>query len=61
MPTIEIKWYEGRSKEQKSKLAKALTEAVVEIGETTPEATQIIFHDIKKSNWAHAGKLVSEN
>ena len=37
MPTIEVKWFEGRSTEQKAKLAKAITDAVVEIGETTHE------------------------
>ena len=25
MPTIEVKWFEGRSTEQKAKLAKAIT------------------------------------
>ncbi len=61
MPTIEVKWFEGRSSEQKAKLAKAITDAVVEIGETTPDATHIIYHDIKKSDWAQSGKLVSES
>jgi len=60
MPTIEVKWYEGRSTEQKARLAKAITEAVVDIGETSPEATHIIYHDIKKSDWAQSGKLVSD-
>ena len=60
MPTIEIKWFDGRTKEQKAKLAKAITDVVVDIGKTTPEATSIIFYDIKKSDWAQAGKLNSE-
>ena len=47
MPTIEIKWFDGRSKEQKAKVAKAITDIIVDIGKTTPEATHIIFHDIK--------------
>jgi 4-oxalocrotonate tautomerase len=61
MPTIEIKWFDGRTSEQKAKLSKAITDAVVDIGKTTPEATHIIFHDIKKSDWAQSGKLVSES
>ena len=52
MPTIEIKWFDGRTAEQKAKLSKVITDAVVDIGKTTPEATHIIFHDIKKSDWA---------
>ena len=61
MPTIEIKWFDGRTAEQKARLSKAITDAVVDIGNTTPEATHIIFHDIKKSDWAQSGKLVSES
>jgi 4-oxalocrotonate tautomerase len=61
MPTIEIKWFDGRTAEQKAKLSKVITDAVVDIGKTTPEATHIIFHDIKKSDWAQSGKLVSES
>ena len=60
MPTIEIKCFDGRSKEQKAKVAKAITDIIVDIGKTTPEATHIIFHDIKKSDWAQSGILNSE-
>tara|TARA_B100001167_G_C16657650_1_gene251697 strand:+ start:248 stop:466 length:219 start_codon:yes stop_codon:yes gene_type:complete len=61
MPTIEVKWFAGRTNDQKARLAKAITDAVVDIGETTPDATHIIYHDIKKSDWAQSGKLVSES
>ena len=39
MPTIEIKWFDGRSQEQKASVAKAITDIIVDIGKTTPEAT----------------------
>ncbi|MBO83407.1 MAG: 4-oxalocrotonate tautomerase [Actinobacteria bacterium] len=61
MPTIEVKWFAGRTNDQKARLAKAITDAVVDIGETTPGATHIIYHDIKKSDWAQSGRLVSES
>ena len=60
MPVITIELYEGRTVEQKREMAKAITDAVVRIGKTTPEGTHIIFKDIKKSDWATAGKLVSD-
>ena len=37
-----------------------ITDIIVDIGKTTPEATHIIFHDIKKSDWAQSGILNSE-
>jgi 4-oxalocrotonate tautomerase len=60
MPLITVQMYEGRTVEQKRELAAALTEAVVRIAKTTPEATQIIFTDIPKHDWASAGKLASD-
>lgn len=58
MPTIRVEWFEGRTQAQKAELARAITEAVVTIANTTPEAVQIVFTDVSKSNWAHAGKLM---
>jgi 4-oxalocrotonate tautomerase len=60
MPLITVQMYEGRTVEQKRELVAALTEAVVRIAKTTPEATQIIITDIPKHNWANAGKLASD-
>ncbi len=60
MPIIEIKLWEGRSREQKAEMAKKITETVVEVGKTAPENVQIIFADHSRSNWAIAGKLQDE-
>jgi 4-oxalocrotonate tautomerase len=60
MPLITVQMYEGRTVEQKRELVEAITEAVVRIAKTTPEATQIIITDIPKHNWASAGKLASD-
>jgi len=50
----------GRTHEQKRELAKAITDAVVEIGKAPPEATFVIFEDVPKENWAQAGALASD-
>ncbi len=60
MPVITIELYEGRTVEQKRELAKAITDAVVRIAKTTPEATHIVYRDVKKTDWAIAGKLASD-
>jgi 4-oxalocrotonate tautomerase len=60
MPVITVEMYEGRTDDQKRQLAKAITDAVVRIAKTTPEATHIVFKDVKKSDWAIAGKLASD-
>lgn len=61
MPIVRVEMWPGRTKEQKAQLAKAITDAIVDIGKTTPEATIIVFEDVEKDNWAQAGILASES
>ena len=60
MPIVKIEMWPGRTHSQKSELAKAITDAMVTITHTTPEATIIVFEDVDKSNWAEAGVLASD-
>ena len=60
MPIVRVEMWPGRTHEQKQKLAKAITDAMVEIGKTTSEATLIVFEDVDKSNWAQSGILASD-
>ena len=60
MPMVRVELYPGRTREQKSEMAKAITEAVARIGKTTPEATHVVFIEVPKSDWAIAGKLADE-
>jgi 4-oxalocrotonate tautomerase len=60
MPIVRVEMLKGRSKEQKAKLAEVITQAMVDIAKAKPEATSIVFHDVERSDWAEAGKLVSD-
>jgi 4-oxalocrotonate tautomerase len=53
--------HEGRTIDQKRELVAAITDAVVRIAKTTPEATDVVIHDVPRHNWAHAGKLASDS
>ena len=59
MPVIIVEMWDGRTIDQKKKLAEGITSAFVKIG-TPAEAVHIILKDNPKHNWAVAGKLVSE-
>jgi 4-oxalocrotonate tautomerase len=61
MPVITVEMWEGRTREQKAQLAKAFTDAFVEIAKATPEHVHVVFHDVAKSDWAIAGKLSDED
>ena len=61
MPVVTIDMWEGRTKEQKAAVARAITDALVDIAKTTPEHVNIIFRDVKKEDWAIGGQLSSES
>ncbi len=60
MPIVRISMWPGRTKAQKAELARAITEAVVTIAHTTPDATIIVFEEVAKGDWAQGGRLASE-
>ena len=61
MPVITVEWLEGRSAQQKVQLADALTSACVEIAKVSKDQVWIVFHDVRRSDWAMGGKLLGDN
>jgi 4-oxalocrotonate tautomerase len=61
MPMVRIELFKGRTREQKARAAKEVTEALARTIGSKPEATQIIFADIEKADWADNGKLCDES
>ncbi len=61
MPIVRVEMWTGRTEAQKKELARVITDAMVNIAHTTPEATIIVFEDIERDNWAQAGKLSSDD
>ncbi len=60
MPIVRVEMWPGRTVAQKKELARVITDAMVNIAHTTPEAMIVIFDDIARENWAQSGKLASE-
>jgi 4-oxalocrotonate tautomerase len=52
MPHIIIKMYPGRTDEQKSKLAEAITKSLVDIAKTSEEHVSIDIQEITPEDWA---------
>lgn len=57
MPVVEIKWFKGRSKETKQKIAEKIERAMQEDANCKPGDTHVVFYDVEKENWAIEGKL----
>ena len=60
MPLLRVSLWTGRTKEQKAKLAKALTDTMVEVAKVPAQAVTIQIEELPKENWATGGQLHSE-
>jgi len=60
MPTFNVQLFEGRSVEQKRAFVKAITEVTCRTLECGPESVDIIIQEVKREDWATAGKLWSD-
>ncbi|EAY70708.1 4-oxalocrotonate tautomerase [Burkholderia dolosa] len=60
MPTFNIQLFEGRTVEQKRAFVEAITRVTCETLGCEPGAVDIVLTDVKKENWATAGKLWSD-
>lgn len=60
MPFIEIHHLDGKTEEQREKLARAITDAVVEIFQVPRDAVWIKFSEMPKTHFAIGGVLWSK-
>ena len=60
MPHIQVTMLNGRTEEQKRKVAQRFTEVVVEEMGTQPDAVTIAFVEVPTTNYAKAGVLNSD-
>jgi 4-oxalocrotonate tautomerase len=58
MPHVQITLLAGRSTEQKRKIAKRVTEALVEEGNAPPHGVVITFIDVEYDSYARGGVLM---
>ena len=61
MPVVNVARYAGRTDQQKSDLAKAITKAISETAGIPDSATTFIFQDVEKTEWAVGGVMASED
>jgi 4-oxalocrotonate tautomerase len=58
MPMVQITLLEGRTADQKRKIAGRITDALVEEAGTRREAIVIVFHEVSKESYASGGELI---
>ena len=60
MPVVTVEMWEGRTVDQKRKLVKAITEAMVEHCGASPTHLHVIIHDVPRDSWGRDGTLGSD-
>lgn len=60
MPLIQITMLEGRTADQKRKLAKRMTDAMVEEAAARREAIVVVFHEVSNESYASGGVLMAD-
>ncbi len=60
MPIVTVAAIEGRTIEQKRSLVKDITEAVMKNCKVEADQVTIIIQEMKRENFAKAGKLYSD-
>jgi len=58
MPMIQVTMLEGRTADQKRKIAKRITDALVEEAGARREAIVIAFHEVSRESYASGGQLI---
>jgi 4-oxalocrotonate tautomerase family enzyme len=57
MPVVVVQIWEGRTVGQKRRLARAITDAMIEHMEANPSGLHVAIQEYTKENWARAGVL----
>jgi 4-oxalocrotonate tautomerase len=60
MPLIQITMLEGRTIDQKRKIAQRITDTMVEEAGARREAVIVAFHEVSKESYASGGVLMAD-
>ena len=58
MPIVQITMLQGRSVDQKRKIAKRVTDVMVEEAGARREGIVVTFHEVSKDSYASGGELM---
>lgn len=58
MPMVQITMLVGRTADQKRKIAKRITDAMVEEAGARREGVVVAFHEVPKESYASGGELM---
>jgi 4-oxalocrotonate tautomerase len=60
MPLVQVTMLEGRTPDQKRKIAQRITDVMVEEAGARREAIMVAFHEVSKESYASGGVLMAD-
>ncbi len=57
MPLVEISLFPGRSPEQKHAIARAVSDALIELGNARPETVEVLYREVEPADWFKVDRL----
>jgi len=60
MPMVQVTMLAGRTADQKRKIARRITDALVEEAGARREAIIVAFHEVSKESYACGGELMAD-
>ena len=57
MPVVHVHMWPGRTLDQKRRLCKAITDAMVEHAGAKPDGLHVIIHETPTDSWSRAGVM----
>jgi len=60
MPYVNIKMVGTLSEDKKAEIAQKFTQILHDVTQKPPEYIYIVFDEVDRENWAHAGTLFSQ-
>src|SRR4051794_36250654 len=57
MPFVTVEMWKGRTVEQRRRLVRAITNAMIEHASCKPDHLHVVIHETEKDSWARAGVL----
>lgn len=57
MPVVTVQMWSGRTVEQKRRLVRAITDAMIQHADAKPDGLHVIIQEIPPDNWGRAGML----
>ncbi len=60
MPYVNVKMLDGRTKDQKRELVRAITDALQKFCGAKPEGTMVVIEEVTRDHWSVGGVLISD-